>query len=151
MNRKKPNSLGICGIVVIGLLGIASTSCATKAEKTARRPNVVILFADDQRADAMNCADNPYIRTPNIDNLAASGVHFVNNYFMGGNNPAVCKPSCAQLMSGKSLFHIADNLLLDGVTTMPQYFKSKGYEIFGTGKWHGWNKLILARQNVFDQ
>ena len=42
----------------------------------ARRPNILILFTDQQRFDAMSCAGNPEIQTPNMDRLAASGVRF---------------------------------------------------------------------------
>jgi len=41
-----------------------------------RRPNILILFTDQQRFDAMGCAGNSEIRTPNMDALAASGVRF---------------------------------------------------------------------------
>jgi arylsulfatase A-like enzyme len=42
----------------------------------SRKPNVLILFTDQQRFDAMGCAGNTEIRTPNMDGLAASGVRF---------------------------------------------------------------------------
>ena len=40
------------------------------------RPNILILMTDQQRADAMGCAGNPGIHTPNMDALAATGVRF---------------------------------------------------------------------------
>ena len=102
--------------------------------QTAQKPNVLFLFADDQRADALGCAGNTYIRTPNIDQLAHNGVRFAHSYVMGGHHGAICAPSRAMLMSGKSLFHVYDRL--EGVQTMPAYFAKHGYETFGTGKWH---------------
>lgn len=98
------------------------------------RPNILFFFADDQRADALGCAGNPYIHTPNIDKLAEMGVRFSNSYIMGGHHGAICAPSRAMLMSGKSLFHVYDKLA--GVRTMPRYFADNGYITFGTGKWH---------------
>ncbi len=100
----------------------------------ARKPNILFLFADDQRADALGISGNNYIRTPNIDNLARSGVRFNSCYVMGGHHGAICAPSRAMLMSGKSLFHVYDRL--EGVHTMPMHFADNGYETFGTGKWH---------------
>ena len=76
----------------------------------ARKPNILFLFADDQRADALGISGNHYIRTPNIDNLARSGVRFTSCYVMGGHHGAICAPSRAMLMSGKSLFHVYDRL-----------------------------------------
>jgi arylsulfatase A-like enzyme len=100
-----------------------------------RRPNILFLFADDQRADTIAAHGNPHIRTPNLDKLAASGVAFRNNYVFGGNNGAVCVPSRAMLMSGKTWFHI-DAPTLNGVKLMPELFGEQGYTTFGTGKWH---------------
>ncbi len=114
-------------------------------------PNILFIFTDDQRADAMGCAGNPVIKTPHIDNLANNGVRFTNCYVMGGHHGAICAPSRAMLMSGKSLFHVYDNL--DGVKTMPKHFASHGYETFGTGKWHNSAKSFEASfqdgRNVF--
>jgi len=75
-------------------------------------------------------------------------VIFSNTYFMGGNITAVCDPSRAMLMTGKSLFHIGDNISLNGVTTIPEYFKEHGYVTFGTGKWHNGAKSF---ERSFDE
>ena len=117
----------------------------------ARKPNILFLFADDQRADALGISGNHYIRTPNIDNLARSGVRFTSCYVMGGHHGAICAPSRAMLMSGKSLFHVYDRL--EGVHTMPMHFADNGYETFGTGKWHNGAQTFEASfqngKNVF--
>lgn len=112
----------------------AQTGSVSQKQNPKTKFNILFLFADDQRQDALGCYDNPYIRTPNIDKLASSGVRFTNNYVMGGNHGAICAPSRAMLMSGKSLFHVYDKL--NGVHTMPMQFAENGYETFGTGKWH---------------
>ncbi len=106
------------------------------------KPNILILVADDQRADAMGCAGNGYVHTPNIDQLAQNGVRFTNSYVMGGNQAAICAPSRAMLMSGKSLFNV-DEQLTD-TETMPAHFAKSGYETFGTGKWHNGAKSFEA-------
>lgn len=107
---------------------------ATREKSNLTKPNVLFLFADDQRADALGASGNTYIRTPNIDHLAKTGVRFTSAYVMGGHHGAICAPSRAMLMSGKSLFHVYDKL--EGVHTMPMHFAENGYETFGTGKWH---------------
>ncbi len=117
-----------------------------------RKPlNILFLFADDQRADALGAAGNKYISTPNIDKLALSGTRFTNTYVMGGHHGAISAPSRAMLMSGKYLFNVYDKL--EGVTTMPLYFSKYGYETFGTGKWHnGQNTFVASFQkgrNIF--
>ena len=126
------------------LAGISGTSLA-------QRPNILFLFADDQRADAIGASGNTYIKTPNIDNLAKNGVRFTSSYVMGGHHGAISAPSRAMLMSGKSLFHVYDKL--EGVHTMPMHFAENGYETFGTGKWHNGAKTFEASfqkgKNVF--
>lgn len=115
------------------------------------RPNILLILADDQRADALGCSDNPYIQTPNLDQLASEGIRFINAYIMGGHHGAICAPSRAMLMSGKSLFRVYD--ILEGVETMPKFFRENGYETFGTGKWHNEKSAFEAGftrgRNVF--
>ena len=124
----------------------------TEGKKTKNnRPNILFILADDQRADALGCSGNPYIRTPNIDNLASTGMLFPNACIMGGHHGAISAPSRAMLLSGKYLFNVYDKL--DGVTTMPMLFGEQGYETFGTGKWHNEKSAFEASfkkgRNVF--
>ena len=76
------------------LLSFAAFQPSSAQQKTTK-PNVLFLFADDQRADAIGAAGNPYIQTPNLDRLASEGSRFANAYVMGGNHGAVCAASRA--------------------------------------------------------
>jgi len=122
--------------VFIGALSGCTTRTGITGDKRqeSRRPNILFLFADDQRADALGCSGNTYIKTPNIDRIAQSGIRFTNAYIMGGHHGAISAPSRAMLLSGRYLFNVYDRL--DGITTMPMHFAANGYETFGTGKWH---------------
>ena len=112
-----------------------SFSLHAQTVNRAKKLNVLFLFADDMRADTIAAHGNPNIKTPNLDGLVRRGFSFRGNYVFGGNNGAVCVPSRAMLMSGKTWFHI-DAPTIKGELLMPEHFGANGYETFGTGKWH---------------
>jgi len=102
------------------------------------KPNILFFFTDDQRFDTIHALGNSEIRTPHLDALVARGTTFSNAYIMGGSCPAVCMPSRAMLMTGRTLYHIqeqgqavpGDHILLG------EALRGEGYNTFGTGKWH---------------
>ena len=110
------------------------------------RPNVLFLFADDQRADTIGAWGNHNIRTPNLDRLAADGFSFRRNYCFGSNSGAVCVPSRAMLMSGRTWLGI--NNQLKDVRTWPEELRDSGYRTFMTGKWHNGPQSVVR---VFPQ
>ena len=100
----------------------------------ATRPNILFLFSDDQRAETIHALGNPHIQTPNLDQLVAQGTVFTRAYCMGAQQGAVCVPSRAMLLTGRTLFRIKENL--QGQTTWPEQFTKAGYTTFISGKWH---------------
>lgn len=100
----------------------------------AQPPNIVFIFADDQRADTIAALGNPVIKTPNLDRLVKRGVAFTRAYMQGGNQGATCVPSRAMLLSGRSLAQIDEKLLKH--ETWPSAFGAVGYATFAAGKWH---------------
>ncbi len=105
------------------------------------RPNILFLFADDQRADTIAAWGNEHITTPNLDALAKRGMSFRSNYNLGGSNGAVCIASRAMVNSGRAWTHSPDDL--KNVRTFPEIFRDAGYQTFLTGKWHNGNESCL--------
>lgn len=120
-------------LVIVALLCCALWPVTTET-KPARRPNILFFYSDDQRADTIHALGNPYISTPGLDQLVSEGTTFTRAYCMGSPHGAVCIPSRAMMMTGRTLFHVPENLA--GQTTWPQVFAEAGYATFGIGKWH---------------
>lgn len=107
----------------------------------AAQPNVLFLFSDDQRYDTIRALGNPHIHTPHLDRLSRQGMVFSRSYIMGGTQGAVCMPSRAMLLTGRTLFRAKDNL--QGQTTWPEKFAQAGYRTFVSGKWHNGAPSLL--------
>ena len=118
-------ALSFCGMLYAGLASAADDP---------KRPNVLFLFSDDQRADTIAALGNRHIRTPTLDRLVLQGTTCTRAYCMGARQGAVCVPSRAMVMTGRTLFRVAEDL--KGQTTWPEMFGQAGYTTFLTGKWH---------------
>lgn len=75
------------------------TNCNAQRYKHAinsAKPNIIFILTDDQKWDALGFAGNTIIRTPNMDNLAASGIYFKNAFV----TTPICAASRATLFTG---------------------------------------------------
>ncbi len=111
-----------------------------------KRPNILVFFTDDQRFDTIGSLGNKHIITPNIDSLVRNGTTFTNAYIMGSMSGAVCVPSRAMLMSGRTLFGLegTGKTIPEKDVTLPEVLRKAGYTTFHTGKWHQ-DKKTFAR------
>ncbi|MEM9802088.1 MAG: sulfatase-like hydrolase/transferase [Planctomycetota bacterium] len=104
-------------------------------ESVDERPNILFLFADDQRVDTIRAWGNPGIATPSLDQIAASGASFRRAYCMGASHGAVCAPSRAMLHTGRA-YHSIDAGGMTDCRTLGELLGEAGYLTFATGKWH---------------
>ncbi len=132
MNQKSSRRDLLRSVASLGLAPLAA------AQRGARRPNFVIILADDQGWGDLSVHGNTNLSTPNIDSLARDGVRF-ERFFVC----PVCAPTRAEFLTGR--YHPrggvrgvttgAERLNLDE-TVMPQSFHAAGYATGAFGKWH---------------
>jgi N-acetylglucosamine-6-sulfatase len=103
----------------------------------AGQPNILLVLTDDVRHDAMGCAGDPRLQTPNLDRLAREGVRFSNAFV----TTSLCSPSRASMLTGCYAHRhgVLDNVSRDpdrSCPTFAQVLQQAGYETAWFGKWH---------------
>lgn len=146
--------------IVLGLLAFALSCGAQESESGPAHPNIVILFADDLGYGDLASYGHPYIRTPNLDTLAAEGQRWTDFYVAA----AVCSPSRGALLTGKypnrtGLYGRQLGVLFPGDTagmpsterTLAEALREQGYATAIIGKWHlGDAPDVLPTRHGFD-
>ncbi len=126
--------------LILGFAALTVLGCNEKKEsvevKEQALPNVLILLADQWRAQATGYAANPDVMTPNLDSLESMSVNFKNAI----SGMPVCSPFRASLLTGqRALTHgvFMNDVQLDtNAVTMGKIFSKAGYDTGYIGKWH---------------
>jgi arylsulfatase A-like enzyme len=135
-------------MVSAGIVSVFATCSAVEA-KDASRPNVILILADDMGYGDVGYHNIRKMMTPNIDKLAADGVHFTQGYV----SASVCGPSRSGLLTGvyQQRFGCGENpsatgfpgkmkFPLGGVPRsqkmISEMMKDQGYTTGMVGKWH---------------
>jgi len=110
-----------------------------------RRPNILVILADDLGSADLSVYGSPNISTPNLDKLAASGVRFTQGYSAG----TVCSPTRIALYTGRHPGRIPGGLqepigapgpnngIPPAHPTLASLLRAEGYTTHMVGKWHG--------------
>lgn len=137
-----------------------------------RRPNIVLILADDLGWGDLSSCGCPDIRTPHIDSLGQTGVRFTRFY----SNGPECSPTRSALMTGRYQQRVGglecalglhdvgrydDAIWLQqrgelglpvSETTLPQMLKAHGYDTAIFGKWHlGYPEKFWPNRHGFDE
>ncbi len=119
--------------VLLCLLSALSVSAA------ATRPNIILIFTDDQGYNDLGCFGSKKIRTPNIDRMAKEGLKLTSFYAQ-----PVCGVSRAALMTGSYPIRVAEPGNMKRLHTVPhpkevtmaETLRGAGYATAIVGKWH---------------
>lgn len=137
--KKLTLTLAILGIALTSVsAGVVPVPATVEPEKVpgAKPRNVVFILSDDHRYDAMGFMGHPLAVTPEMDAMAAEGVHLKNAFV----TTSLCSPSRASILTGLYTFRhrVIDNqrLVPDGTLFFPQYLQQAGYATAYIGKWH---------------
>jgi len=157
------------GGLAVGLTGLGG--CQTPRVAKSRRPNIVLIMADDLGYGDVGCYGCRDTRTPNIDRIAAEGVRFTSFYA----NAPECTPTRTALLTGRYQHRVGglecaigtDNVgryddavrlgqahdlgLPASETSLATMLRSAGYATAVCGKWHlGYEAKFFPSQHGFD-
>ena len=139
------------------LLFFALLFCAAAVEAAGRKPNILVILADDLGYGELGCQGfTAQIPTPNIDSIAKSGVRFTSGYVSG----PYCSPTRAGLMTGRYQTRFGYEFNPTGgrnglpltEKTIADRLKAAGYVTGLVGKWHlGATPEMHPQQRGFDE
>jgi arylsulfatase A-like enzyme len=97
-----------------------------------KRPNLIWIFGDQHRAQALGCTGDPNLSTPVLDSLATSSRTAISGC-------PLCTPFRGSLLTGfypHTMLRAHDDAMPDGVPTVATAFRKAGYRTAWFGKWH---------------
>lgn len=125
---------------ILSLLPLANTN-GVLASELPKRPNVIIIYADDLGYGDLECYGAKNVKTPNVNKLAKNGIRFTHAHAVA----ATSTPSRYSLLTGEYAWRKPDTDVAAGNAamiirptqfTMADMFKSQGYATGAFGKWH---------------
>ena len=160
MNINNCNRRNFMKAIGFGAASVAFQGCVSEfggGKGAKRKPNIVIIFTDDQGYADVGCFGAKGFKTPNLDRMANDGMRFTNFYV----SQAVCSASRASLLTGcysnrvsiyGALMPWAKEGLNPQEETIADILKRQGYATGIFGKWHlGHHKEFLPLQQGFDE
>jgi arylsulfatase A-like enzyme len=133
-------------VVVLTMAG--PSTAQAPASPLARRPNIIVYFADDIGREAFGSYGGTSYKTPNLDKLATDGMRFMRAY-----STALCTPTRTAFLTGQYNFRNYDDFgyLDTAQRTIANYLKTAGYATAVTGKWQLGGSFQTPHHFGFDE
>jgi len=126
-------------LAMAGTMMTAAIPAAAENVKKGKQPNLIFIYTEGQRADALSIAGHPILQTPHQDRIAREGVRFENAFCTN----ALCAPARASVLTGlySKTSGALDNKLLDtplpyDIPIFTDLLHAAGYEVAMVGKAH---------------
>lgn len=132
--------VAIAAVVLISSLSAQESYFENAAPKQSKKPNVILLMADDLGYGDVGFNGNQKIITPHLDQMARAGVRFDHFYAAA----PLCSPTRASCLTGRSpfrqgIFAAHTGGMRRAESTLAEVVKKHGYRTGFFGKWHlGW-------------
>jgi len=127
---------------LLKMAGLGTTAAilpqwAFAGDMPVERRNLVFVFTDQQTVTALSAAGNKFVKTPNMDRLAARGIRFERSYC----TYPLCSPARASLFTSRMPHEVGvrsnqDASLPPDTPSTGTLFRAAGYETAYAGKWH---------------
>jgi arylsulfatase A len=133
---------------LLAVLLVSAGAASAAAQEPAKRPNVIVILADDFGYECVGANGGTSYKTPNLDQLAATGARFERCYVQ-----PLCTPTRVQLMTGKYNVrnYVRFGHLDPRATTFAHLFKGAGYRTGMVGKWQLGQAFDLPGHFGFDE
>ncbi len=116
----------------LGIISLSIPSCHLLKNRQKRKPNIILIMADDLGYEGLGCYGSLSYQTPNLDRLAKTGVRFTHCF-----SQPLCTPSRVQIMTGQYNFrnYTEFGALHPQELTFGHILKKAGYATCVVGKW----------------
>jgi arylsulfatase A-like enzyme len=168
-NWKPVKVLMVCGLLVVtGIVSAKGNGSKMKTLVAPKHPNILIIMTDQQSATMLSCAENKWLHTPALDNLAATCICFEKAYV---TNPVcmpsrffiqtVMLPSVIGIRANDMQYNNANRAAIENLYSwsMGSTFRKAGYDTYYGGKFHvplenrnpaGWGYEVITKDDRED-
>lgn len=138
--------------LLAGLLALPS--CSSDQNSPTQPPNVILVITDDQGYGDLSAHGNPWLQTPNLDQLHSQSIRFAD-FHVG----TTCAPTRSMIMTGKNCNKVGawHTIIMRQIpwrdeVMLPELFQEAGYATGMFGKWHlGDNYPYRPQDRGFDE